>query len=349
MKAGRSAGAVPAGILLAGSGSNAAEELIGEVLAGGIEHAADLRDLASGEFSGLHVLCPSDEAELLCLTEALGRCGPPSAPAVAFAGFRSGIPPAAAPAFLGMCGFSARVIARLAGWRSLLSRGTDSLQPLKWLVTGALMPFFVHNMNNLLTAVMGNTELAVMCLERGGRADMKLSSAMKGIEELRDFIERMALPLPKREGARIWDPSRLEDMASFAGLFCGRSVEFSVEKDEALQAPLPAEGYLVDTVLALAEASAAIMINGCGRLRLGSRLEEMFAELTVKWESAPGASGLCEDPSSSAAELLAAAVEAASASGLRTTLHGPNPEEDGAFSVFLPAGAVGKETPCGRD
>lgn len=85
---------------------------------------------------------------------------------------------------------------------------------------GALLPFFMHNVNNLLVGVIGNLDLASMFLPDLKKVEDKLSGARVSAEALVEFI-RGITSLSSIEGSNAGS-SGVGDIIRSA---CGRSVQ----------------------------------------------------------------------------------------------------------------------------
>lgn len=96
---------------------------------------------------------------------------------------------------------------------------------------GLLLPYFLHNVNNLMVGVVGNLDLASMFMPEMEKVVPKLTSARAATGSVVDFIRDIALVPGPSSGNRV-SRAELEDALTLIKAACGRSV--STEGLEAL-------------------------------------------------------------------------------------------------------------------
>jgi hypothetical protein len=257
--------------------------------------------------------------------------------------FRVDAPFHGIPAVLRSSEFAARVLEAVPGYHMTISRESFLFRIPLWQSTGALLPFFVHNMNNILARIMGNTELARMYSGRPDTANEKLDSAMAGVEDLRDFVLRLAELSAMSDSGTSWNSSRLVAMERTLSMFSGRSVDCGLTRSRDFPESLPLPAGRIELTVGLIAACAAMMVNGCGSIRLHATVESGDAVFGVEWKRRPGGTGLITDNRESSAELMATAVACCARFGLTLVLDRWDSEEGSAF--VHTDGYSGKEKP----
>ncbi|PIE52416.1 hypothetical protein CSA37_06415 [Candidatus Fermentibacteria bacterium] len=179
------------------------------------------------------------------------------------------------------------------------------------LFTGLLMPYFLHNISNILAGVTGNIELAEMFMPDIRKVQEKLFAAGSAAGLLVEFIRTLTGTLGT-SGTDVLDTSCLRRVNLFLNTACGRSVSTSGTETMNLDSPL----YCSD----ISQAFAALigMATWCvlcvaGRGEIKGTAEGRI--ISFEWEKPKGA-GITHMPGAEQAPAAAAlAGEAASASG----------------------------------
>lgn len=265
---------------------------------------------------------PSDPDELALLSN-----GTTGRPAVAVADFVPRFPPPGVSVFIRTGDSGLKVLPGLFQNFAQLERGEAALWLPLWQSSGALLPFFVHNMNNLLARIMGNTELARMYAGRPEAAGGKLASAMAGVEELRDFVQKLARMSMVLDDDSDWTATRLEELERTGRMFSGRAVEYSFRRGDDIPERIPAPAGRLDLAVTLAAASAAMKVNGCGGIAMNASGDGGHLRFSIDWESKPGQAGLLSETGGSSLELLSTAAAWSAFCGFRLVLHRWNSRE----------------------
>ncbi len=105
------------------------------------------------------------------------------------------------------------------------------------LFTGLLMPYFLHNMNNLLVGVTGNIELAGMFMPDLEKVQKKIGAAGNATGLLVEFIRSLTGTLGGSCPDAV-DIACIQRVNCFLGAACGRSVSFSGAETMELDSPL---------------------------------------------------------------------------------------------------------------
>lgn len=297
------AGFIPPGVRVIGS---AAPEVTERVKAG----------------EGPVIMFPSDPEELARLSKGItGR------PAVAAADFVPRFPPPGVPVCIRTGDQGLHILSGMFHSFAILERGDAALQLALWQSAGALLPFFVHNMNNLLARIMGNTELARIYADRPDTAGEKLDSAMAGVEELRDFVQRLARMSMVLDDDSDWTAERLEGLERTGMMLSGRAVDFTFERGEDTPERIPTPAGRLDLAVTLAAASATMKVNGCGRIAISVSGDGGYLRFSIDWESKPGQAGLLSGTDESSLELLSTAAAWSAFCGFRLLIHRWNGRE----------------------
>ena len=172
--------------------------------------------------------------------------------------------------------------------------------------SGVLLPFFFHNINNILTRVMGNVELAGYDLENREKLVKRLRNALDGTEELRMFLSDLSLVIHSGgEGPSDWTAASADEVFRTTRMSSGTSVEFTHFMDPLLPKYLPVDRNQLNTLLGAVSSAATLFVNGCGSVNLGSSLSGYRAVFTMKWRSTSGDRSRSDHQIASAIALLA--------------------------------------------
>ncbi len=177
---------------------------------------------------------------------------------------------------------------------------------------GIMLPYFLHNNNNLMVGVLGNLDLAGMLFPDTDKAEPKITAARTATGSVVDFLRDLAGSIP------------FEDCASFNGdavkkclillkAACGRSVVSDGLGNMVLSYPArcldPCRAVAAFTGMA---AWTVVSMGGSGTVK-GSSSDE---KLTLEW-SRPGSANHPYMPGgSSASSVIALAGGLAAASGM---------------------------------
>ncbi len=293
-----------------------------------------LKELDYPERMIFAIFCPCDKKELeIMYTETEGKHLSPDVLSAVILPFSpdSGT---GFPVFLQMCDFSLDVLRKMICYAGIDAGEAANLNLILWERTGSLLPFFLHNMNNILARIMGNVELAEFHSSQSDKVKEKLSIALEGTEELRSFLERLAIystPDVKSE----WTLGNEADILELGQMSSGTSVEFSYEEKEGMPRKLPVSKNRMNLLIGLIVASTTISVNGIGSIRMIASPRGNAAEFRIKWTSPPKGSGLCLNNMDSAADLLTRASLMAFHTGMIFKLNRWN-TENGSVSLLVP-------------
>ncbi|MFO8184667.1 MAG: hypothetical protein R6U39_10940 [Candidatus Aegiribacteria sp.] len=183
---------------------------------------------------------------------------------------------------------------------------------------------------------MGNTELAQMYADRPDTAGEKLAAAMGGVEELRDFVQRLARMSMLLDDDSAWTAERLDGLELTGRMFSGRAVDFAFDRGEDTPERISLHAGRLDLAIILAAASAAMMVNGCGRIAMRTSGDGGYLRFSIDWESKPDHAGLLTRTSASSLELMSTAAAWCAFCGFRLVIQRWNSREG---KVILLAGA----------
>lgn len=280
------------------------------------------------------VFCPGDNQELEKMYQKTGRdllsSGILSAVLISFQhdseiGF---------PVLLHQSDFAFKVLRRMACSAGAYWRETENLNCILWERTGSLLPFFIHNMNNILARIMGNIELAEFHSGKIDKVREKLSIALEGTEELRSFLERLSVYSTPDDDDSEWTLGNEADVLELSQMSSGSSVKFTYEEKSGIPRKIPVRKNMMNLLTGLIAASATISVNGCGSVEMTVSPQGETAEFRLSWNSPVSGSGLCPNSIDSAADLLTRAAIMVSHEGLSFRLGGWN-REGGSASLLV--------------
>ena len=281
------------------------------------------------------ILCPGDNQEIEKMYGKTGRdlisSAVPSAVVHSF-------PPDIGigfPLLLHRSDFAFKLLRRMTCSTGIHADSASNLNCILWERTGSLLPFFIHNMNNVLARIMGNIELAEFHSGRTDKASEKLSIALEGTEELRNFLERLSVYSIPDDDESEWTARSGADVLELSQMSSGTSVEFTYEEKSGIPRKIPVRKNLMNLLTGPIAASATVSVNGCGSVDMSVSPQGDTLEFRFKWSSSMKSTGLCPGSVDSAADLLNRAALMASAAKLSFRLGAWN-SEGGSASLLVP-------------
>lgn len=281
------------------------------------------------------ILCPGDNRELESLYRETGgdliSSAVPSAVVLSF-------PPDAGiwfPILLHQSDFTFALLRRITCSGGLQADSAANLNYILWERTGSLLPYYIHNMNNILARIMGNIELAEFHRGRTDKVKEKLSIALEGTEELRSFLERLSVYSMRDDDESEWTSGNKADVLELTRMSSGTSVKFTYEEKSGMPRKIPVRKNLMNLLTGLIAASATVSVNGCGSVNMSVYPQEEALEFRVNWNSCLKSSGLCQNSMDSAADLLNRAALMAVAAKISFRL-GHWDSESGSVSLLVP-------------
>ncbi|MCK4505841.1 MAG: hypothetical protein KAW14_09500 [Candidatus Aegiribacteria sp.] len=279
-----------------------------------IEDLRELRDMNSSVFI---IICPFDNSELNSL------CSSTSDSAV----FRESLSAVIAPfapaeslieteIILRDSDFACTLLSRISGLICVSFVSSMFSNFFMWERTGALLPFFIHNMNNILARIMGNIELAEFHSGNVSKVKDKLAIALEGAEDLRNFLEKLSAHSScYGNHDDLWTPGNEKAVLEMGHMSSGTSVEFTCTKSDDIPDRLPVKRWILNSLIGILSAAATISVNGCGAVHMEvSRIRETV-NFTIKWNRS-SRDNLSEWKMLSTADLIATAAVLASHSGV---------------------------------
>ena len=281
------------------------------------------------------IFCPGDNQELDKMYRENGgfllSSAVPSAVILTFTpGTGTGF-----PILLHQSDFSFKILRKITCSGGMHVDSALSLNCILWERTGSLVPFFIHNMNNILARIMGNIELAEFHSGRTDKVKEKLSIALEGTEELRSFLERLSVYSMHDDDESEWTSGNEAGVLELTRLSSGKSVDFRYEEKSGLPRKIPVRKNLMNLLTGLITASATISVNGCGSVDMSVSPQGKTLEFRVNWNSTMKNSGLCTNSLDSAADLLDRVALMASATERSFRLETWN-SEGGSASLVVP-------------
>ncbi len=250
------------------------------------------------------VLCPGDNRELASMYREFGgdllSSAVPSAVVLSF-------PPDTGigfPILLHQSDFAFALLRRVTCSGGIQADSAANLNSILRERTGSLLPFIIHNMNNILARIMGNIELAEFHSSRTEKVKEKLSVALEGTEKLRSFLERLSVYSMPDDDESEWTSGNEADVLELTRMSSGTSVKFTYEEKGGMPPKIPVRKDLMNLLTGLIAASATISVNGCGSVDMSVSPQGEALEFRVNWNSSVKSSGLCPNSMDSAADLL---------------------------------------------
>ena len=192
------------------------------------------------------VFCPCDNQELRRMYQETGSD-------LLSSGFLSAVllsfPPdsgAGFPVFLHQSDFAFKVLRRIACSAGMHADSAANLNCILWERTGSLLPFFIHNMNNILARIMGNIELAEFHSGKTDKVKEKLSIALEGTVELRSFLERLSVYSTSDNDDSEWTLGNVADVLELSQMSSGNSVKFTYEEKSGMPRKIPVRKNLMN-------------------------------------------------------------------------------------------------------
>jgi len=182
-----------------------------------------------------------------------------------------------------------------------LMRCSVSAELVSGCVTGFLMPYYMHNLNNLLVGVVGNLDLAEMFMPHTEKVAFRISEAKASASSVTGFIRSVSETLSS--AGRFFNPEESFDKAiSMLRAACGRSVRCDDLENMKTTGLLSSKDQpCLNTVMAAAGVWCVLCLGGNGSINgiTGS------GKITFIWEK-PSTSGRMHMPGSENASLILA-------------------------------------------
>ncbi len=166
--------------------------------------------------------------------------------------------------------------------------------------SGVLLPYFVHNINNLMVGVMGNLDLAEMFMPEIEKVAPKLNAARAATGSVVDFIRDIsAIHAPLSEVEVSWED--LNRVITTLKAACGRSVSTDGLDRLKLHKGIPCgnSGSLLNTVRGMG-VWCVLCMGGNGSVE-GTVNE---GRITLCWNRPPGSGKSHMPGGESASEVL---------------------------------------------
>ena len=279
-----------------------------------IENLSELQDQNSSTFI---IICPFDNSELNSLYSSSSDSAvlreSLSAVIAPFDLDESSIEP---EIILRESDFACKLLSQMSGMICISFASTMFSNFFTWERIGALLPFFIHNMNNMLARIMGNIELAEFHSANPIKVKEKLAVALEGAEDLRNFLEKLSTHSSFYGNPDdLWTPGNEKAVLEMGQMSSGTSVEFTFTKSGEIPERLPVRKWILNSLIGILSAAATLSVNGCGAVHMEvSRLRETV-NFAIKWNRSSRDS-LSEWKLLSTADLVATAAALASHSGV---------------------------------
>lgn len=152
--------------------------------------------------------------------------------------------------------------------------------------TGLLLPYHIHNINNMLVGVLGNTELASMFLPGDiDRAIPKVKEATEAAGAVTRFLRDLSESTHPNLDRVAGGVSPLSKLGRLISLACGRSVETEdLQKLDSIQIPESRDPFAAFGALIGAGAWSVLCLGGAGTVGCDCR----EGAVVIRWERPPG-------------------------------------------------------------
>lgn len=177
---------------------------------------------------------------------------------------------------------------------------------------GMLMPYFVHNANNLMVGVMGNLDLADIFMPDTEKVGPKLSAARNATNNVVEFLRDLSDSFPS-DDCTAFTGDDVERSLVLIRSACGRSVSFEGPESADLAATLPC-GSAAKATAALSGIAAWVVVSlgGMGTISYFSG----GGKLTFRWARPEGCGKSHMPGSGNGAAILSLAGGLAASAGL---------------------------------
>ena len=230
---------------------------------------------------------------------------------------------------------SFNVLAGIVCSNGICAGKAENLNLISWEKTGSLLPFYIHNMNNILAKIMGNIELAEFQSSQPDKVKEKLAIALEGTEDLRSYIEIISDYSLTHDDESEWSSGNETVILEQNNMSCGTSVEFSYKEESGLPRKLPFRKSLMNIITSTIAASAIISVNGSGSVDMVASPGFKSVEFKVTWNSLAKNAGIYTEKLDSAADLLTRAIFLAFHAGMSFRLNKWD-NENGSASLLVP-------------
>lgn len=285
--------------------------------------------------SPVHVFCPSGREELEELDPSKTEFLMNGRKCVVFTPVLPSVPRDVYTLVLRESSFSIELLSKLVKGGFFSDAVCPGGESMFWAGTGSLLPFFIHNLNNILARIMGNIELAKFSAGNSQKAGVKLEVALEGAEELGDFLEKLAMLSTSKNDDSLWTSGNEAELLELGRMSSGSSVEFNFTEHENAPARIPVLRSSLNSVMGLIIASAVVSVNGCGRIDMEAGARGDWGCFDLQWESHSRGAGLCPDSFESSSTLLAMAAASSTRSGMVMMVDERN-DDRGAVSLCVP-------------
>ncbi len=245
-----------------------------------VTHPADC-DLSG--FSGVVLICPSSPVETEKFEQNTERmkCLPVVIGSVEMVGGSYTLPAVYVPE----SDFGMEFAANLAAHNYVSPKMEDLYHVLHWAKTGTLMSFLVHNMNNVLTRIMGNVELATLFSGDPDKQAEKLEIAVEGSETMRDILSDISkYSKVIEDDGEVWCTAYLDSLLKMAEMSAGNSVEMTVRGIED-NVQFPVQRLKYDSMLGAMFATATLSVAGNGGMEISLQKTEYSIGISIDWTS----------------------------------------------------------------
>lgn len=279
-----------------------------------IENPGELRDQNNSTFI---IICPFDNSELNSLYSSFSDSAvlreSLSAVIAPFALTGSSIEP---EIVLRESDFTCKLLSQMSSMICVSFASSMFSNFFTWERTGALLPFFIHNMNNMLARIMGNIELAEFHSANVVKVKEKLAIALEGAEDLRNFLEKLSTHSSFYGNPDdMWISGNEKTVLEMGHMSSGTSVEFTCTKSGDIPDRLPVRKWILNSLIGILSAAATISVNGCGAVHMEVSRMRDTVNFTIKWNRS-SRDNLSEWKLLSTADLAATAAVLASHSGI---------------------------------
>ncbi len=289
------------------------------------------------ELAPLLVLCPADDRELRELAD-IDRGGI-LRPSAAMTQVPPDRHPEGVPLLLVEGEFTLGLLGHIARAAPAAAPDPERYRMLLWARMGMLLPFFVHNMNNILTQVMGNLELAGLFSADPGKMSGKLETALEGTTRFRDFLSSLGAGA-SAEGP--WSPSCERSVLEMGRMSSGTAVEFECDMEPFSQQETQVGCMEMGAVLGALIGCSTLCVRGCGSVRVESRRRSGSMEVSIGWRAKPSGSRSHVPGMEACRGMLATASALAPPAGIAVRL-GPWEEVSGEIALLYGLEAAERE------
>ncbi len=195
---------------------------------------------------------------------------------------------------------------------------------------GILLPYYLHNANNLMVGVLGNLDLAGMFLPDLEKVEPKIAGARSATGSVVDFLRGIAAAIPDN-GSLLFNNDAVNICLTLLKAACGRSIDSTGLSGIDIASPLVTESPSHAAAAFIGMVAWTIVSLGGSGTVSGSSSE---GRIGLKWVRPEGAGQAYMPGKENSASILATAGGLAFAAGMALVIENWT-ENEGEVSLVV--------------